>query len=121
MEIEEGGSLLEGQLQYLADRFVLPDDVVQLRAVARAIAAVAGQVRVGHEGHLQLDAAGTRANFAAAARGVEGEPARGIAADFRLGKGSEKLADLVKDTEVSRGRRARGLADGRLVDLDDRF
>lgn len=119
VEIEEGDGFLEGELQHLADGFALPDDVAELGAVARAVAVVARQVGVGHEGHFEADAAGAVAGGAASAGGVERETRGGVAAQFGLGQAGEELADEVEDAEVGGRRGARRLADGRLVHLDD--
>jgi hypothetical protein len=71
VEVEEGGGFFEGELEDLADVFAFPLDVGELGAVAGAAAVVAGEVGVGHEGHLELDAAAAGAGFAASAGGVE--------------------------------------------------
>ena len=57
MEIEESRGFLEGELEHLADVSSLPRDVSELRAVAKSAARLAGEVGVGHEGHLKADAA----------------------------------------------------------------
>ena len=121
VKVEKRGRLLERELQHLADGPALPGEVGELRAVTQTAAVVARQVGVGHEGHFEFDAARALAGCAAAARRVEGEAGGGVAADFRLGQRCEKLPDEVEDAEVGGGRGARRLADGRLVDLDDRF
>ncbi len=51
---------------------------------------------------------------------VEREPRGGVAAQLRLRQRGEELPDRVEDPEVGRRRRARGLADRRLVDRDHR-
>src|SRR5258708_20660778 len=53
------------QPQHLADGLALPGDVGQLCAVAQTAARIAGQVGIGHEGHLEFDAAGPGAGLAA--------------------------------------------------------
>ena len=49
---------------------------------------------------------------------VEAEAPGRVAADLGLGESCEELPDLVEDAGVRGGVGARGLADGRLVDLD---
>ena len=60
------------------------------------------------------------AGVATAAGCVEGEARGGVAADSRLGQQGEELPDEVEDAEVGGGRGARGLADRRLIDGNDR-
>ena len=110
VEIEERGGFLERELENLADGFTLPRDVGEIGAVTEAAAVVAGEVGVGHERHLEFDAAGSFARGAAATGGVEGKTRRGVAADFGLGQRGEKLPDQIENTEIRRGRGARGFA-----------
>ena len=69
--------------------------------------------------HLDLLGALPLAGLAAAALDVEAEPAGLVAADLRLARLGEELADQVEHARVRRRVAARRPADGRLVDLDD--
>ena len=120
VEVEERRGFLEGELKNLADGFTLPRDVGEVRAVAEAAAVVAGQVGVGHERHLEFDAASPFAGGTAATGGIKGKTRCGVAADFSFRQRGEKLPDQVEDTEIRRGRGTRGFANRRLVDLDHR-
>jgi hypothetical protein len=119
VEIEEVARLLEGHLEDVGDVLALPRDLEGLGVVAAAAAGLAGDEGVGHEVHLDLHAAGAGAGLAASARGVEGETAGCVTADFGLRDGGEELADQVEDAEVGGRRGARRVADWGLVDLDD--
>src|SRR5262249_54875071 len=78
----------------------------------------AGHPDVGQEVHVQAVGAVALTGLAAAARLVEAEPARLVAAHLRLGQFGEQGADLVEDLDVRRRVGARRPADGRLVDVD---
>src|SRR6185503_19165777 len=79
---------------------------------------LARDLHVGQEAHLDGLHTLALAPVAAAARGIEREAARGIAADARHLRVRKELADVVEEADVGRGARARGLADRRLVDLE---
>jgi hypothetical protein len=66
-----------------------------------------------------LEAVAAAARTAAAAA-VEAESAERVATLFRKRLGRVQLADGVEGADVARGIRARGAADRRLVDHDDR-
>ena len=84
----------------------------------RAVANGAGHFQVGQEVHLDPAHALPFALLAAAALGVEAEPARSVAALPRLLRAGEDAADVVPHAGV-RGRvAARRAADRRLIDFD---
>ena len=114
---EEFGGLLERHVHDVADAVLVVDHFERGRVVAAAVAVRARHVARRQEIHLDLDHALARAGFAAAAFGVEGKAARRVAAHPRERQLREERADFVEDLDVGRGRRARGLADGRLIDL----
>src|SRR5262245_32716458 len=92
----------------------------QRLAVEPAAAAhVAQDLHVRQEAHLDLLQPLALARVAAAAGRVEGEPARGVAADPRLGRLREEATDRIPEADVRRRAGARRLADRRLVDLED--
>ena len=74
---------------------------------------------VGQEVHLDPLLAVALAGLAAAARLVEAEPPRVVAADLRLGQLGEQLADQVEDAGVRRRVRRRRVAERVLIDVDD--
>ena len=69
--------------------------------------------------HLDTAQPQTLAGLAAAAGFVEGEAAGGKAADLGFGHVGVELAHQVEDAHDGGGRRARRVADGGLVDIDD--
>ena len=78
-----------------------------------------GDVDVGEEVHFDFVDAVALAGFAAAALDVEGEAARLIAAEFGFGLSGEEVADGGENAGVGCRVRARGAADGALVDDND--
>src|SRR5262249_19549179 len=76
-------------------------------------------IDVGKEMHLDADHALSLARLAAAALGVEREAAGTEAADARLGKLGEEIANVREQIGVRRGVRARRAADRILIDADD--
>ena len=94
-------------------------DVERLAVEPRAAADFAAHKSGRQEVHLQLDRAGAFALGAAALRAVEGEAARRIAAQPRLGDLREQLADVVEEADVGGGDRARRAANGGLVHFID--
>ena len=74
---------------------------------------------VGQEVHLDLLLAVALARLAAAARLVEAEAPRLVAAHLRLRQLGEQLADQVEDAGVGRRVRQRRVADRVLIDVDD--
>ncbi len=111
--------LLHVHFQHVVDALALEADLQRLAVEAVALAHGARHPDVGEEIHLQPVGAVALARFAAAARLVEAEPARLVAAHLRLGQLGEQVADLVEDLDVRRRVGARRAADRRLVDVDD--
>ena len=90
----------------------------RLGVEAPPAAHVAQHLHVRQEAHLDRLHALALAGLAAAAGGVEGEAAGGVAADARLGGAGVDAADLVPEADVGRRARARRLADRRLIDFE---
>ena len=111
--------LLHVHFQHVVDVLALEADLQRLAVEAPALADGARHPDVGEEIHLQPIGAVALARLAAAARLVEAEAARLVAANLRLGQLGEQSADLVEDLDVRRRVRARRAADRRLVDVDD--
>lgn len=82
VEVEETGGFVEGHLQHVGDILALPVQVEQFGAVALAVAIFAGHEGIGHEAHLQLDAACPRTGFAASVGRVEGKAAWLVSTDL---------------------------------------
>ena len=116
--VEEGPGLVDPHLQDVADRLPLEAAFERLGVVAKPLARLAADVKVGQEVHLDLADALALAGLAPAPLDVEAEPAGGVAPDLGLAGPGEDLADLVEDAgEGGRGR-PRPPADRRLVDRD---
>ena len=101
------------------DIFVLVFNFQDGGFVTRAVAVFAGELDVGEELHLDGDGAVALAGVAAAAGDVEGEGAGAEAVALGVGLGGEEGADVVEGLDVGDWIRARGAADGGLVDEDD--
>ena len=119
VRVEEVGGFSSGHLHHIGDGFAVVEDLEGLAVVAAAVAFAAGEPAGGQETHFEFDRALAEAGFAASAVRVEGKPAGRVAAHARGGESGEELADFVEDFDVSGGRRARGFADGGLVDHVD--
>ena len=117
--LEEVERLLDRHVEDVADVLALVGDLERLAVVARALADLARHVDVGQEVHLDLDLPVALARLAAAARDVEAEAARRVAARLRVRRRREQRADVVPQPGVGGRVRARRAADGRLVDVDD--
>ena len=116
--LEQLERLLDVHLQHVGDRLVLEVHLQRFAVEAMPFAHRAGDPDVGQKVHLQPVRAVPLAGFAAAARDVEAEPARLVAAAFGFGQLREQVADVVEDLDVGAGIRARRAADRRLVDGD---
>src|SRR5262245_5703057 len=119
MSGEELHRLVDAHREHIADRLAAPLYRQRLAVEPAAAAHVAEDLHVRQEAHLDLLQTLAFAGVAAAAGGVEREPARGVAADPRLGRLGEEAADRIPEADVRRRARARRLADRRLVDLED--
>ena len=115
---EERERLLDGHLQDVGDALALVMDLERLAVVPLAAADLAWNVDVRQELHLDLDDPVAGARLAASTLHVEGEAARGVAAQARLGDSREQLADRREEPGVGGGIRSRRPADWRLIDLD---
>ena len=83
------------------------------------MADLAGDEDVREEVHLDLHKSVATAGLAAAALGIEREPARAVAARARVCRRGEQVADVIKEIGICRWVRARRAPDGALVDADD--
>ena len=117
--VEEGQRLLRGHVEHVRDIFALIEDLQRLAVIPLAVADLAGDEDVRKEVHLDLHEPVAAAGLAAAALGIEREPARAVAARARVGRRGEQVADVVEDAGIGRGVGARHAADGALVDADD--
>ena len=116
---EELCGLLHGHFEHVGDGLALVVHFEGFAVVALAVAGFAGHVNVRQEVHFNLQGAVAGAVLAAAALDVEGEATRGVAAHLRLAGLCKQLADVVEHAGVGGGVRARGAADGRLVNVND--
>ena len=85
------------------DVFILISDLEGLSVVSLALADLARDVYIGEEVHLDLHDAVALAGFAAPALDVEGETVCLVAALFCVGRGGEKIADIVEYSRVGGG------------------
>ena len=111
---EEGQRLAHREIEHLVDRAAAVAHFEHLRLEALAVALVARHEDVGEELHLDADFAFALARFAAPARYVEREMARGESARPRVFRRREQLADRIEQIRDRVG--ARGSADRRLID-----
>ncbi len=121
-DLGDVGEVLEGLLhvhvEHVADALALVTDVQSLAAEPLALADRAGDPDVGEEIHFQPVRAVALAGLAPASRDVKAEPARRVAARFRLRHPGEQVANLVKQLDIGRRVGARSPADRRLVDIN---
>src|SRR5271170_1976160 len=115
---EHGQRVFDGEVEDVGDRVAVELDRQRLLIVTAAVTNFAGDINIGHEVHLDTALAVSLAGLAAAAGDVEGKPPRLVAALAGLGEHREEIADGGEDARVSRRVRARGAANGRLVDSD---
>ena len=116
--LEKLDRLVDAHRQHVGDRLAAVAHGERLPIEPRAVAHGAGHVEVGQEVHLDPPHALPFALLAAAALGVEAEPADAVAALPRLLRAGEHRANFVQHAGV-RGRvRPRRAADRRLIDLD---
>src|SRR5262245_65752346 len=89
------------------------------RIVAPSAARIALDPDVWQKMHFDANLAVPFTGFAAAARGIEAEPPRSVAADFRGRQLRKQLPDQVEDASVSGRVTRRSIAQGLLIDADD--
>src|SRR5262249_61020746 len=92
---EQLEGLRDRQVEHLADGAALPADLEHLGLKARAVALCAGHVNIREELHLDAFEALAGARLAAAARDVERERRRGVAAQPRRVGGGEAGPEAV--------------------------
>src|SRR5690348_1994202 len=95
MGAEELDRIVHIHREHVADALVPPEHRERLAVESPAPADVAEDLHVGQEAHLDRLDALALAGFAAAACRVEGEAARGVAAQPRLSGGGIDAPDVV--------------------------
>ena len=115
---EELHALVDVHRKDVADGFVAPLDRQRLGVEALAIADVAKHAHIRQERHLDALHPLAFAGLAAAALGVEREPAGRPAAHARLVRLCKNAADRIPEAHVGRRARARRLADRGLVHFE---
>ena len=115
------GGFIDAHAADVADVFAVVVDLEGGGVVAQAVAVIAGRVAAGQEGHFMLDVPIATAGLAAAALGVEGESAGGIAAGTGSRSGGEDGADVVENFQIGGGGAAAGFADRALVHFVNGF
>src|SRR5215831_13234950 len=113
MRREELDGLIDIESQHVADRLSSPQHGKRLGVEARAVARLAGDFDVGQEAHLDGFHPLALALGAAAARSIEREAARAVAAHGRFVRFGVEPADRIPEADVSRGAGAWSLADRR--------
>ena len=117
--LEDGDGVFDGEVEEVGDAVAVELDGESLLIVTASVTYFAEDVDVGEEVHLDAALAFSLAGFAASALHVEGEAAGFVAALAGFGEHGEEVAHGGEDAGVGGGVRARGSADGGLVDLDD--
>ena len=115
---EEFDGFVHFHLQHFADVFAAPGDGQGFGRKARAVAGFAGHFHVGQEGHFDGAHALAFAGGAAAFAGVEGKAPGAPAARARFQGVGKEFAHAVPKADVGGGARARGFADGGLIDFE---
>lgn len=122
---EDGGDVgkefygfVDSHVKNLGDVLPFILDLEGFVVVAAAVASGAGDVDVGEEVHFDFVDTVALAGFAASTLNIETEAAGFITAKFSFGLMSEKFADLIEDTGISRDVGTRGAANRGLVDDD---
>ena len=113
---EKGERLFDRHIKHVGNRLALEAHLKRLLVVPPSSADFAGHVDVGEKVHLDLEGAVAATGFAAAALDVEREAALLVAARLGVGRVGVQLADVVEQSGVRGGIRARGAADRRLID-----
>ena len=114
---EKFGCFLDRHLHHVANRFFVVEDFQCLWIVAAAFAILAWHKTARQKIHLQFDHALAFARFATATLRIERKTARGITAHARDRQLRVEIPNLIEDFNVGPRRRARSLADGRLINL----
>ena len=116
--VEDVTGLVDGQFEDFIDVEAFVADVQSLMVVALPMALLTRHIDVRKELHFNLLDTVAVALLATAALYVEGETAGAVAADLRVWRHGENLADRVEKPRVGGGIGARRTADRRLVDDD---
>ena len=117
--LQDRDGVFDGQVEQVGDAVAVELDRERLLVVATTVTYLAEDVDVGQEVHLDAALAFALAGFASSALHVEAEASGLVAAFARLGQHGEEVAHGGEDAGVRGWIRARGAADGGLVDLDD--
>ena len=112
---KKAGGFLDRHVQHVGDGFAFVVHGQGVGVVPGAVAHLARHVHIRQELHLDLDRAVPGARLAPAALDVEGEPARLVAADLRLGGRREQLPHMIEHPGVGGRVRAGGPPDRPLV------
>src|SRR3984957_8150981 len=115
---KEPQRLFNGQDEHFVNILAVIAHLEHLRLVTRALALLADQFHVGEELHLYRDRTIAVASVAASAGYVEGERSSRQPTFFRLGQGSEELANGVEGLDIRDRIRSRGPPNRRLIDQD---
>ena len=116
---EELKSLLDSHIEHVRDILALIFDLKRVAVVTLALTSIAGNVNIGQKVHLDALNAVALTRLTASALHVERKASRRVAAHFRIGSFSEKLANIGKQPRVRRGIGARCAPYRALVDSDD--
>ena len=117
--LKEHAGLVNGHVQHVGNALALVFHLKGLPVVALAVANIAGNKDIGQKVHLDLDQAVAAAGLAAAALGVEGEAAGGIASELCVPGGGVQVPDVVEYAGVGGGVGPWRSADGALVQGDN--
>ncbi len=116
---EHGERVFDGEVENVGDGVAVEFYGEGFLVIAAPVAHFALYVDVGHEVHFDAALTVALAGFAASSGDVEAEAARLVSALARFGKPREEIADGREDLRIGGGIRARGAADGSLVDADN--
>ena len=114
---KELNRLADLHLKDVAGALSLPEHFKRLRVEAFAAAAFAEHLYFRQEVHLNRPQSLAETGFAAAALGIEGEAARGVAAFFREARLRHDLPDPIPDADIRRGAGAGCLSDRCLINF----
>src|SRR5258708_18598191 len=117
--LEELQGVRDREVEDIGDGLAPEVHFERFAVVAFALAHLARHEHVRQEVHLDFHESVTLASLAAAAFHVERKSAGSVAADLRLRKLGEQLANRRKETGVGRRIGARRAADRTLLDVDD--
>src|SRR5271163_4332352 len=115
---KHGQRVFDGKIEDVGNRVSVELYRQCLLIVTAAVTNFAGDINIGHKIHLDAALAVSLAGLATTAGDVERKSSWLVAALAGLGEHREEITDGSEDASVSRGVRARGATDGRLVNAD---